>query len=91
MQNFEAWIQHDSYHSYHVMNLSCIKRLKKLQKRFDNFYNLQLHIFMQKEDFNLKRVKDPTPTKSYNSLTSMFIGSVIDIMKAFDNNQWPLN
>ncbi len=46
---------------------------------------------MQKEDFNLKRVKDPTPTKIYNSLTFMFIGSVIDVMKAFDNNQWPLN
>ncbi len=46
---------------------------------------------MQKEDFSLNRVKDPTPTKSYNNLTSVFIGSVIDIIKAFDNNQWPLN
>lgn len=57
----------------------------------DNFYNFQLHIFMQKEDFSLKMVKDPTPTKSYNGLTSMFIESVTDVIKAFDNNQWPLN
>jgi conjugal transfer/entry exclusion protein len=73
------------------VSLLCIKRLQKLQNMLENFYNLQLHIFMQKEDFSLNRVKDPIPTKSYNGLTSMFIGSVIDVIKAFDNNQWPLN
>jgi hypothetical protein len=56
---------------------------------FNHLYNFQSHIYLQEDTLNFIWVKDFKPTNN-NNLTSMFIVSVI-VVKASDNNQWPLD
>jgi len=56
---------------------------------FDHIYNFQPQISLQEDTLNFIWVKDFKPTSNNNS-ASMFIVSVI-VVKALDNNQWPLD
>ncbi len=42
---------------HHVVRMPCIKRPQEIQKRFDHLYNIKSHSFVQKQDFNFKRLK----------------------------------
>jgi hypothetical protein len=46
---------------------------------------------MQIKDFNPKRFDISNPLESYNNSTFMFIINATGVVKAFGNNQWPLN
>jgi hypothetical protein len=51
-------LKHASQHdSHHVVSMLCVKR-PQIQKTLDYLYNLQSHIYVQKEDLNFKWVKD---------------------------------
>ncbi len=87
-KSLEAWIQHDNHH---VVILSCIKRPQKLQKKFNYLYHLQLHIHVQKEELNLNRVRYFKLVERCNSVTPMFVIMIIIVVKASNNNQWPID
>jgi hypothetical protein len=55
LESLEMWIQQDDHH---VVSMPCIKKPQKIQKRFDHLYNIKSHIFVEKQDFSFKRLKN---------------------------------
>jgi hypothetical protein len=46
---------------------------------------------VQKEDVSLNKVQDFKPNREVQNVISMFVIKVIIIVKASNNNQWPID
>jgi hypothetical protein len=87
-QSFEAWIQHDSHH---VVSFPHVKRFQKLQKELLITFTTPSHIFVCRRRISTSKVSNILGLlKSYNIVASISILKVV-VVKAFDNNQQPLD
>ncbi len=77
------WIQHESHH---VGACYASKDLENYKKGLITFMTFNC-IFLCKRGFHLQKgLKFSRPLESCNNLISMFIASVIDVVKASNNN-----